>query len=248
MNAFVVSRAALCAAAIACGLAQSASAGVVWSATSGDKAASADFSAAAGKLTIVLSNDSMADAMLPTDILTGIFFDIAGSPLSLARISVTIPSGQGAFMIGTGAAAPVDSGGVVGGEWGYKGGLSGAPGGSKYGVSSSGLGLFGGGDLFPGSNLQGPASPDGIQYGITTKGDNLTTGNGGITGSGMIKYSVVIVLDGVGSNFNLNSISNVSFQYGTDLSEPNVQTNVPAPGSLALLGVAGLACRNRRRR
>ncbi len=246
MNRSVLSRAALCAAVMACGLAQSASAGVVWSATSGDKAASADFSAASGKLTIVLSNNSMADAMVPTDILTGIFFDIAGSPLSLARISVTIPNGQGAFKIGSGSAGSTDSGNGVGGEWAYKGGLSGAPGSSKYGVSSSGLGLFGEADCFPGTNLQGPGSPDGVQYGITTKGDNVTTGNGGLSGNALIKYSVVIVLEGVGSNFNLNSISNVSFQYGTDLSEPNLP-GTPAPGAVALLG-ASLAVAGRRRR
>ena len=246
MNLDFVAKAALCAAGVACVAVGSASAGVVWSGSSGSKAASADFSAAAGKLTIVLSNDSTADAGVPTDILTGIFFDIAGSPLSLARISVTVPAGNGVFISNTGAAGPVDPGNVVGGEWGYKGGLSGAPQSAKYGVSSSGLGLFGSGELFPGSNLQGPSSPDGLQYGITSAGDNIMTGNGGLSGQALIKHKIVIVLDGVGANFDLASIGNVSFQYGTDLSEPNIP-GTPSPGAIALAGAACVVAGRRRR-
>lgn len=245
MNSLYVRRAALCAAGITCLAAGSASAGVVWSAVSGSKSASADFSVSGGQLTIVLSNDSMADAGVPTDILTGVYFDIPGSPLSLGKVSVTVASGSAALVGGTGAAAPTDAGSVVGGEYGYKGGLVGAPHGAKYGISSSGLGLFGGGDLFPGSNLEGPGSPDGIQYGITTKGDNLLTGNGGITGTGLIKYAVVIVLNNAG-NLNPSSITNVSFQYGTDLSEPNLQGS-PTPGAIALIGISGLVASRRRR-
>lgn len=240
-----VRRAALCAAAGLCASVGTASAGVVWSAGSGTRTCSADFSVAAGKLTIVLSNDSMLDAGVPTDVLTGVFFDIPGAPLALGRVSVTVAAGSAALMGGTGAAAPTDAGGVVGGEWAYKGALGGAPHGAKYGVSSSGLGLFGPGDLFAGSNLEGPGSPDGIQYGLTTKGDNLLTGNGGITGTGLIKHAIVIVLNNVGA-LNPSSISNVSFQYGTDLSEPNLP-GVPTPGAMALLGMAGLVAGRRRR-
>jgi len=140
---------------------------------------------------------------------------------------------------------------VVGGEWAYEDGLAG-PHGAAQGISSSGLGLFGPEDRFPGDDLQAPDSVDGVQYGILSAGDLTGTGNGGITGSGgLVKNSVTFVLSGfIG---DLSSITNVSFQYGTSLREPNIQTGtittedvttedietetvVPEPTTLALLG------------
>lgn len=45
-----------------------------------------------------------------------------------------------------------------------------------------------------------------------------------------------------------NAFSNpdVSLQYGTDLSEPNLQGS-PTPGAIALIGVSGLVASRRRR-
>ena len=116
----------------------------------------------------------------------------------------------------------------------YRSGLSGAPGGAGQGISSTGLGLFGPFDLFPGSNLQGPASPDGLQYGITSAGDNPLTGNTPVTASGMndlIQNAVAFKLTGLPGGFTLSDISNVSFLYGTSLP-------VPEPATLWLLGLA----------
>lgn len=245
MNSNFVGRTALCAVGVLALAAGSASAGVVWNASAGTRAASADFSSAAGQLKIILSNDALGDAMMPDQMLTGVFFDIAGAPLALSRISVTIAAGSGAFIGVAGGPAPTDPGDSVGGEWAYNSGIAG-PHGADYGVSSSGLGLFGPGDRFAGNNLQGPASPDGVQYGITNAGDNILTGNGGLNGEGLIKHAVVIILDGVGPNFDLSSIGNVSFQYGTGLSEPNLP-GAPTPGAMALLGISGLLVSRRRR-
>lgn len=219
----------------------SASAGVVWSGSSGSRAASVDFSVSGSSLLVTLTNTGAGDALVPTDILTGVYFDITGSALSLSRTSAVLAAGS-VMISGT-----TDAGGVVGGEWAYKGGLSGAPYSAKYGISASGLGLFGGGDRFPGTNLAGPTAPAGLDYGITSAGDNGATGNGGLLGTPLIKNSVVFTLGGIGQNFNLADIGNVSFQYGTDLSEPNVQAS-PTPGALALLGMAGLGARSRRRK
>src|SRR5262249_23648073 len=142
-----------------------------------------------------------------------------------------------------------DPGGVVGGEWAYKGALSGGPHSASYGVSSAGLGLFGPGDVFPGSNLSGPASPAGLEFGITSAGDNPATGNSHVIGGDgpLIKSSVVFTLGGLPAGFDPAArISNVSFQYGTDLSEPNLP-GVPEPGAGALLAMAmGFAFRRRR--
>lgn len=120
-----------------------------------------------------------------------------------------------------------------------------APRGTQYGVSASGFGLFGPGDVFPGGNLAGPVDPDGPQYGITSAGDNINTGNGG-TQTPLIKNAVVITLSGLPAGFDPEArITDVNFQYGTSLNEPNL--DVPGPATLVTLAT-GLLMLGRRRR
>jgi hypothetical protein len=141
------------------------------------------------------------------------------------------------------------AGGVVGGEWTYESGISYQ--GALQGISSSGLGIFGPGDRFPGANLAGPLDPDGLQYGLLSAGDNTATGNGGVLGSdGLIKNSVIFTLGSLPVTFDLfTGISNVVFQYGTALDEPHFSGTctsncsppsapVPEPGGIALPGGA----------
>ena len=123
----------------------------------------------------------------------------------------------------TGIIAAIAVATFVGGEWAYASVLVGAPLGATEGISSAGLGLFGGA-TFPGTNLQGPAAVNGLQYGITSAGDILATGNAAVTGgNALIQNQVVFTLAGVG----LSTVSNVSFQYGTALTEPNCTPPVP---------------------
>lgn len=223
-------------------LAGSASAAQIsFTGSSGSLAASVTFDTSGTDLLVTLTNTSTADALVPVDILTGVFFDIAGSPLALTRTSAVVPAGSSVFYGST------DPGGVVGGEWAYRSGLAG-PGGRAYGISSAGLGLFGPGDLFPGTDLQPPASPNGLEYGITSAGDNLATGNAAVTGSNaLIKNQVVFTLSGLPAGFNPSTgILNVLFQYGTDLSEPSFP-GVPEPSSLSLLAIAALVAGRRKR-
>lgn len=211
------------------------------SAVSGTRAASAYFDInAAGNLVVVLTNTSTSDALAPIDLLTALFFDIDGvgalTPVSAMLAGSTVLFGP-------------DGGGNVGGEWAYASGLSGAPLGATEGISSSGLGLFGQYN-FNGVDLDSPTAVNGFNYGITSAGDNPATGNAQLTGGEpIIKNSVTFTLSGQNlSNVDLSSaVRNVSFQYGTSLSEPNLR--VPEPSSMLLLtlglGAVGIGRRRK---
>ncbi|OWY68872.1 hypothetical protein B7486_23530 [cyanobacterium TDX16] len=203
-------------------------------------AGSVEFEVSANALIVTITNTAKSDVEVPSDVLTGAYWSMDIGASSLTRTSGLLAPGSSVFYDLDGQPA----GGVVGGEWAYKSGLS--FNGAAYGISSSGLGLFGPGDLFPGPDLAPPPNPDGLNYGLLSAGDNAATGNGGITGSGgLIKNAVVFTLTGLPGNFTLDSISNVQLQYGTSLSEPRL-TTVPEPGTVTLLGLAGLVLLGRR--
>lgn len=196
--------------------------------------ATAIFDVSGTDLILTLQNSTASDVLVPADVLTAIFFDLAGTP-SLTQVSATLHAGS-AVHFGT-----TDPGDVVGGEWAYRGDLAGGTHGADFGIGSAGFSVFGPGDLFPGTNLQGPASPDGLQYGITSTGDDPLTGNTPVTGTNaLIQDAVVFRLSGLPVGFDPSQdVINITFQYGTNLNEPNF----PEPGSAALLitlGVIGL--------
>src|SRR5688572_31723901 len=141
---------------------------------SGGRAAKVTFENIGNTLVMRLKNTSMADVGVPNQVLTGVFFKVTGNPLLTATSAV----------LGAGSSVLFDSapaGGNVGGEWAYRNGLNQY--GGNTGISSTGLNLFGSGNRFPGSNLDGPDAPDGLQYGITSAGDNPAVGNTKVTGS-----------------------------------------------------------------
>lgn len=219
----------------------------------GNRAAEADFDIVSGNLQVTLTNTSTFDTLVPVDVLTALYFDIAGNPALSATSAVLAPSSS--IIYDTPATD-------VGGEWAYRQGIGSGvlPGDQAYGISSTGLGVFGPPNLFGGTNLAGPVSPGGLQYGIVSAGDDPATGNGGITGSGgLIKNSVIFTLSSLPQSFSLDSISNIRFQYGTSLMEPSFPPNnpptdgppvVPEPSSFVLfgIGIAGLGTVIRRRK
>lgn len=191
------------------------------------------------------------DVMAPDQVMTAYFFSLAGNPV-LTPVSATLSPGSSVLFGGS------DPGGVVGGEWAYREGIA-APLGADRGIGSAGFGLFGSAQLFPGSNLSGPAAPNGLEYGIVSAADDPTTGNAPVTGSTpLIRNAVTFVLTGLPAGFDVaapGAILNGSFQYGTSLSEPNIpdpppgeppSVGVPQPASILLLG-AGLAAMAARR-
>jgi len=201
---------------------------------SGNLSATATFENTGGNLVITLANSSLADVMVPANVLTAVFFDVLSGE-TLTPVS--------ALLSGSVVHFGPDGGGNVGGEWGYGAGLS-APGGATRGISSAGFGLFGSAN-FNGVNLEGPNAVNGLNYGLTSAGDNVSTGNTPVTGGvPLIKDHVVFRLSGIGLGFDpAASIRNVSFQYGTSLSEPNVPGQrgnvIPLPGA-SILGLAGM--------
>lgn len=201
------------------------------------RSATATFEVQGGDLVITLTNDASMDALVPVHVLTGVLFEYNGGPLTLTPVSALLAGGS---VVHFDAAPPA---GNVGGEWAWANSAV-WPEGSGYGIGSAGLGIFGDGN-FNGPDLDPPGAVNGLNYGITTAGDNPGTGNTPVTGGvPLIQNSVVFRLSGLPQNFNLNGITNPWFQYGTDLSEPRIN---PAPGSLALLGLGGLIVGRRRR-
>ncbi len=241
----VVTAVALCVVASTSALGQ-----LTFVSSNGLRSASATFDVVAGNLQITLNNISTNDVMTPTGggaILTSVFFDLAPTT-TLTPVSA---------MLGLGSVVHFgpNGGGNMGGEWAFGSGLIGAPGNAGLSTSSTGLGLFGQAN-FNGSNLQGPTAVDGLQYGITSAGDNVATGNTPVTGGfALIQNSVIFTLSGnpVFTTIGDYTISNVSFQYGTALDEPNdpgvfVETNVPEPTAMSicallLVPLASRVCR-----
>jgi hypothetical protein len=231
------------------GLASRAGADITYLGAGGSLTATVAFAQSGTDLIITLSNTTLADVQAQEDVLTAVFFTLAGNPV-LTKTSAVVPAGSTVYF------GITDPGGVVGGEWAYNPALKKAPFDAQLGIGSAGFSAnaeFDGTMMFPGNNLDGNAGPDGISYGILSAGDNTTTGNSAVTGGNpLIKNSVVFTM-GLPTNYVLtaSSISDVSFQYGTALNEPNDPgALIPEPSSIALaaagIGLLGLFGRRRR--
>jgi len=228
-------------------------------------AASATFAVdGQGDLVVTLLNNYTGDTRFQADVLTAVFFSGANG---LTPVSATAPSGS-TFWMGKGGSTltqvtpvpnttPGPDGTILGQQWEYLSGISSqAPNGASAGISASGLGnIFGSGN-FTSSGVM----VDGTSYGLVSAGytgngnDGLKGGNGNKT-TYFIQDSMTFVLSGF--NGNLAGISDVTFQYGTVLSDSSfVGTHLaiaPEPnygiaaavsvGSLLPLGSLKLWCR-----
>jgi hypothetical protein len=233
--------------ALACLLASAAlPASITYAGSSGVLSAAATFEISGNDLIVTLNNTSTTVSGVPSAILTAVYFSLPDG-VSLTPVSAKVDAGGTVVNSGGTTAA---SGLVVGGEWAFANVTSALIAGNT-GISSSGLGLFGPSDRFPGANLEGPTNPDGVQYGIATPNYTAAQANGGLAGNSEIVGSVTFVLSGLPAGFSLSDISDVEFQYGTSLSEPRVPADpVPEPASAMLIGsgMIGLSLLGRRLR
>ena len=121
----------------------------IFTGTSGSLAASAEFTLNSGDLLIHLVNTSPTPVGDKPNVLTAIFFDLAGSPALTAGSIALDASSVYANTSKNSVVLP------LGDHWAYKSGTGGSkPSGyGFYGVSAARLSIFGPGDTFTGSGF-----------------------------------------------------------------------------------------------
>lgn len=213
-----------------------------------------DYDQIGSTLSITLENLG-GDVMAPADLLTTVFWDLTpagqqGQP-TLTPLSAMVSNGS-SLVFGNGATN-------LSMHWAFRDDINHGSIGQQYGISSTGLGIFGQGDAFNGTGSRGHGSPD---YGITSQNDNLSTGNNQVTGfRPIIKHSMTFNFE-VEGLFDLSWIDNVHFLYGTSLDgdsfggtpdQPNNPPDnpplvpLPAPVWIAASGLALVGIARRRR-
>jgi hypothetical protein len=204
-------------------------------------------------LKIQLTNTSLVNPLTTGEVLSALFFNVAGQP-TLTPVSAVLATGSKILY-----PVRLPSDGVsVGGEWAYRRGDVKSPGNMEYGISATAFNaIFKPADRFPGENLAGNGnSMSSISFGLVGPGKTATGSNQMNGQNPFIQYSVIFTLSGLPPTFNLlTDITQVWFQYGTSLNDPSFQTiripqeweppEVPEPMTLGLLmlGSAGLILR-----
>jgi hypothetical protein len=187
-------------------------------------------------LIVTLSNTATFDANDAPDILTSLFFSIAGDP---KLIPVSADLAPDSTLLGRHVPAGFD--GDVGPEWAYRNNLLKAPLGADEGISSTSLKWFSKKYHFPGETIRGAGPLSGIHFGLTTLDDLPTNNRSNIKNQNLIQDTVVFTFTGLPVDFDLSEIADVSFHYGTALKPPDLAAEIPTtvsePSTIALVAV-----------
>jgi hypothetical protein len=210
-----------------------------FSASNGTLSASAEFKLVGSTLTVTITNTSTNPINDATGELLGIFFNAPAFASSLTHPGTITP--QTAYDTNGNPLPNTD----IGLGWAYSNALN-----STYGATSGiqgagyGVGNPPDGNLFSGSGT--PVPLDGANYGIAPANYNFT-GNPSIA-TPIVLGSLTATFT-VPSAFDASAISNVTFQYGTKLSDGHITS--PVPSSIVMLGtmlIPGLVFWHRRRK
>jgi MYXO-CTERM domain-containing protein len=209
---------------------------ITFTGSSGTLSASAEFTVVGGDLHIHLVNTSSTPVGSNPDVLTGLYFDLAGSPtltagsIALDGSSVYVNTSHNSVVL------------PLGDHWAYGASTGGGkPAGyGFYGVGAAGFGIFGPSTSFTGSG----GSPGGVDYGLV--GVIASSPSNGFKNQGpQIQSGVDIVLHDTLAS--LPAVSNVLFQYGSSTLETTIP-GAPEPQTalFALAGLTGLTMKRRR--
>lgn len=205
-------------------------------ATSGLRSASAVFTLTGSSLQVELTNNGTRPTLVGNDsiyVLTALFFTVP-SPVTLTPVSAVL--GSGSSLVTNGMSVNASE---LASNW-----VS-----NSLGISSTGLGLFGGGDKsFAADNAiaGGHGSPS---WGIG--GAGFVPGNG--AGNNPYVVNKMVFTLSVDGSLDLGLITGFGFQYGTSLADPLISPlsagplPVPSPAA-SLAGGAALATLLARRR
>lgn len=192
-------------------------------------------------LTLTLENTGTlapANKYVPADILTGLFFDVDGSPVLTYSDAVAESIREGTTVTGSQSVKypPLTNG------WDYAVGSGNIS--QHYALCTAGFGVCtgaGGGQQF--------------EYGIMPDDFTGTNGNNPVNGQKLVQNSIVFTLTGINPTAEF-SIKNIRVQYGTSLTEPYLTLDdivipasvVPVPAAVwlfgsALLGMVGISRR-----
>jgi len=212
--------------------------------------ATATFQTLAGnELQITLANTETGDANTTANLLTEIFFNGASG---LTPVSAIVPTGQKEW--NSGVSTTLSSNLDVGTGWGY--GYTGGSGDESLGANpphgaTDAISSAGTGNWLGHSDFGGPrTSLDGAPYGLVPLGFMSTGGthDGLSNGQSDPTFENTVVLTLSNWTGSLSSIANVSFQYGTVSSNPNLTataTPEPTTAGCFLIGYGVLAVTRR---
>ncbi|MBL8875904.1 MAG: PEP-CTERM sorting domain-containing protein [Phycisphaerae bacterium] len=225
---------AACAAGLAIG--SFAQASVVFSGSGNNPevnlmaSGSAMFTISGNTLTLVLTNTTLPRTTAQGNALTGVTFDIGNGAAVLTLTSTALTSGADYWTSKT----STNNAAALNGSWTNVLGASPL---AAYGVATTGFnGRFNGGSIALGNS----APNYGIVAAGTFDGTNVAFGGSQFP---FVQNSMTFTFTGV-SGYTEAQINNVSLLFGTDGTGI---VRVPAPGSLALIGLGGLVAARRRR-